>query len=1153
VDQILEKYAVHPTGLFLLNLPTGFGKTYEVLQYILRHYEDDRPIFFITNLKKNLPFDELGLMFQELDLKDAYDEHVLFIDATAIGVIQYLNSQKGEIPDEVTRWPEYRLLKRKASYVYENTKSQQQSWNDDKAEAADIIEEEIRKELEPKFRKKLIQYIDNGSGAISQYKSPKQKLSWIETNAFWIIGLYPSVQTMRKRICFMSVDKFFARNVTLIEPSYFFYEHRAIDKALVFLDEFDASKERLLNAIIRNGLDKRIDLVALFQQVYTTFQTLQLPLGLTKESKKRQEALKKNQRQKPILEIVDYLKNRSAILTSEFHLDVPFKTVNPDNRRNFIFHDFQYRSILKEGFQFIRLEYDDSEHVNHIHFEEANNMGDGVSLLRMLAQIRSYLQYFAKGVWIVAMNYRNLKEEAGAHEFPAESALRTVLDLFNLEARQVNYLMDSIVSHQSRQELDEEEGLPQSNYLREHSFYMNGFRYYDFEDGDNHDLTSRIFLCSFEVTPEKLLLKLAQKANVIGISATATIPTPTGNYDLSFLRQRLGENYRVVDSIEFENLQNQFQTLTEGYSNLHIHAELLEGEATEQALTVVFEDSKFSRELLEELLTGQNGDFFLRRYLRAALAFKHFLQHQNLKSFLYLGNAKATNQYSFQIELLHRIFDQLIKISKTTVWRDPKNRPFFLIYSQQFDQKKENLMQILGEGEKVFVISTFQSIGAGQNLQYPIPKNWEGININDRPFGGNLKDFDGIYCERPTNLIVNKTNTHGKTVLTEEELVQNIFQVEFLAEIGEISNEKALHEIRKGFKLLSGRKPTFSELDFKEQNLYSTDSYAQHISKVIIQAIGRMSRTNSKNTVIHILAHHSLSKLLRKAPDSQQIYLHEYEALLEKCQTSNYDLNEDEKRCYQLADRKNKKCQRLVESILNSEFQENNQEYWRQLRKFVMRHPRVDQLHMVPLHFQPFYFQLPNGASSYSYTNASNNAGGYTSTKESNLGICEVDCRLHDLMQHKDIRRFFEKEGYATQFGTGKFILTPVGYYSIYKGMIGETVGKYLLENYDLLELLALDAQEFEQFDFKTQNGVYIDFKHWFANSLADADHEYEKIETKRRITGARKVLIINLFGSSDFGSRKQGDTLEIPYLIEDETNKISTAMIIEAAEFIEM
>ena len=65
----------------LLTLPTGFGKTYYVLQYIAYHLQHgfDQRIWFITNLKKNLPHKEL----KEIIGEDLYHQQVVFLNSYA--------------------------------------------------------------------------------------------------------------------------------------------------------------------------------------------------------------------------------------------------------------------------------------------------------------------------------------------------------------------------------------------------------------------------------------------------------------------------------------------------------------------------------------------------------------------------------------------------------------------------------------------------------------------------------------------------------------------------------------------------------------------------------------------------------------------------------------------------------------------------------------------------------------------------------------------------------------------------------------------------------------------------------------------------------------------------------------------------------------
>lgn len=69
------------TGLFLLDMPTGFGKTYSVLDFMVDNYDapefKDKKIFFVTTLKKNLPDKELREHFARRGKADDYDKYCL--------------------------------------------------------------------------------------------------------------------------------------------------------------------------------------------------------------------------------------------------------------------------------------------------------------------------------------------------------------------------------------------------------------------------------------------------------------------------------------------------------------------------------------------------------------------------------------------------------------------------------------------------------------------------------------------------------------------------------------------------------------------------------------------------------------------------------------------------------------------------------------------------------------------------------------------------------------------------------------------------------------------------------------------------------------------------------------------------------------------
>ena len=55
-------------GLYLIDMPTGIGKTYKAIEYIFNHFDEDRKFFYITSLNKNVDsaYDDLKKMFHKV-------------------------------------------------------------------------------------------------------------------------------------------------------------------------------------------------------------------------------------------------------------------------------------------------------------------------------------------------------------------------------------------------------------------------------------------------------------------------------------------------------------------------------------------------------------------------------------------------------------------------------------------------------------------------------------------------------------------------------------------------------------------------------------------------------------------------------------------------------------------------------------------------------------------------------------------------------------------------------------------------------------------------------------------------------------------------------------------------------------------------------
>ena len=135
---------------------------------------------------------------------------------------------------------------------------------------------------------------------------------------------------------------------------------------------------------------------------------------------------------------------------------------------------------------------------------------------------------------------------------------------------------------------------------------------------------------------------------------------------------------------------------------------------------------------------------------------------------------------------------------------------------------------------------------------------------------------------------------------------------------------------------------------------------------------------------------------------------------------------------------------------------------------------------------------------------------------ESQIDYIEVsskNSKLDLVRKNLYLKEKFEEYGYALNFNTTSlYMMIPIVYNNIYKGALGEKIGKFLLEQDSKLKLLELDRDEFEKFDYKTENGVYIDFKYFGESTGLHLDLEklISKAEEKLNQISGKKAIIIN-------------------------------------------
>lgn len=1173
--EILNNHCNDKNGLLLFNPPTGSGKTHTVLKWIYDNYEDyckeGKKIFFITNLKKNLPYEELreNFFLPKKGGEEKFDKYVTFLDSNSEELIKNFQDTKGSISEYFKKTTAFYDLKGNLSEINKHKD------NPNLKSYVDKLKDDLREDLEPKFRRSIEKHLKEN------FRNKEERIKAIkyDDDYKWIGKLYPAVFTSRKKIFFLSIDKFYFKNSTLVEPSYSFLENDITKNSIIFIDEFDATKQSLLDRIIKKGLQKKIDFIHLFNLISRALSTNILPENLITHSEERNKIIKNNKNNEFLVlkDVQKRLNEKAQEIVKEYTTDYSFKTVgNTDdhkNQRNLLFHDFQYHTVYKDDKNFIHLNINNDDKVNQITFKNGKPKKDEKNIVSLLNQIRGFFKLFSLNIKNLAENNYQLENEKREKtdsiesEFTFDLALSTILEEFGLEQKYYkDYIIENIlsarkISRNKPNELD-----------YDLSFYKNGFRYYSFVDSEFHNSKTKIFIYDYQETPENFILKLAKRSKVIGISATALIETVTGNYDFKYFESQLGNNFIKLSKKEKKILSDLFNKQNKHYDKVKIHTEWISFISDEDREHILSEFEKLfeDKELAEEIygLTPKNdtNSYLFNRYLKIGHCFKEFLLKDDIKGFLCLLNKEPTRRSKdLNLDVLEKIFEHLIKeylIKKDDDDDDDefevkvkvKVEDFYVIVNgSDYEKKKKIFIDRLEKGQKTFIISMYQTMGAGQNIQYISPNPEELIDECEESENWNKErktDINAIYLDKPTHLIQNINKD-----LKEEEFVKFIFQLEFLAEAGAISPQDLKNYITLAFKNLKSKQPYLFNKSPQNKDING------HFAKHIIQAIGRICRTNLKSPNIYIYADSELDEKIANfnLDDDNNIFLKEFEALVKSSQKRDKKKRDDEinDKYKNLAKRKDKQLNTYIKRFINQDWnwKPKQVEEWNKLRTMYLRFPTISQEYTKESNqngILNLYIEQPSKNNQYSYSQKED----YKEVKVSFNNdlpqkVSEESARLGELLEISDVRNLFRENKWAESFTKNKFILSPTFFNNIYKGALGEQIGKFIFEKHFKIELEELPIKHYELFDYKIKDtNTYVDFKHWKESTKISYDEQVTKILRKAKTVSADKIFIINILSSTESNILKSKNTgieiIEVPYLWNSEEKKFNDKLLKE-------
>ena len=1158
-------------GLVEIPLPTGFGKTHAVMQAMsvmadreTGSFSDVKRIIFTTTLKKNLPVEKLRDYY-----KGDFDKEVLLLKSNVDSLIDFhANGGLSKIPEKFKDDVFYKMVKRLDHLKTLQAKKEKSS---DDFEFIQELKEHANED-EQVFRKHIRSILrENFRTSVEQKKAIKKRSEFQ-----WIGELYPYIFIDDKKVIFMSMRKLLSGLSPLAGSGNSLLTEEFLNGSILFIDEYDATKKDVKDEIIEEQLRERLDLIRVFRSVHSALHSERFSNDLL-----------------DVLHMDDYTLQKfyeSIIihaneLYERFHLGLSYRQEDGlvDRKKNFLFYDSQFQTILEKGKYTIFAQEDKARHRMSITKGESDSSIDGnIAIQDLLRKVDAFMKRFSYFIWRWANAYmikenskrteRKAKDGIDLDMMTVDNAAYSIIDKF-LSDRQEKRIIFSYYSKMNMQAMRDGQRLP-------YSYFANGFTMFELEDNDANNDDTMMSMVKIKDTPESIMAFIAENALVFAISATAAIPSATGNYCRDYLKDVLKDKFHSLpeeDAGLTDYIRKELETRNEPYRNeigIEVSDVPEDEELIKERLINCFADKESAKLCLNkiEFETSELGEekcsYYANKYMRLAYVVRLFANQKDQQTLLYLG--KALPKDSDGSTLKKNVLDYIIEMANIDAGLKGLNmiQPAILT-SSNFDETKEQICERLKNGEKLIIFSSYQTVGAGQNLQYPVNESYRD-NVVTLPHSYNYekeeRDIDSIYLDDITYLTENIND------IKHFDIKRNMYHLMQVMECFgnyEISVEAKRELVKAGFNSLQNILPKCNV------SLNDAQSIKFHVTRDVIQAVGRMGRTCLRNKHISIYIYEKVLRQLDYNTLMAEFNSEEVKAIGKKLKTKEVTACIDNQlqlamlRANTISIQVSGKILSTVKRNFKGEWSDNDMRLWKELRELVLKHPTANEEDLADDDLRAYYINGLQPLSKYlfsvnnnSYRNIHVWFADEDSFRKSKQIIkdengrlvvhkcSEDDARLQMLLNIKGIRELFQKRGYAEHFQTKKYIMSPALYTNIYKGALGEVCGRYIIENSTSLKLKEIqDGNQFEYFDYRIEDypNVYIDFKHWKISSASynDKDAIMTEIRSKMDKIGAQRVYIIGILKDSESIANISADEriVTIPYLV-DENAKIARNML---------
>jgi hypothetical protein len=888
-----------------------------------------------------------------------------------------------------------------------------------------------------------------------------------------------------------------------------------LENSLLILDEFDRQQGEFLTHLINTVSD--YDIIDLTRKFYSSFDSFRIHgspefNGVDKCFDRFRHSLKEYE-------------NKWFVNYRPFITDATIQKGGENQRRIFTLLSDRM-SIHAINFKHDLLR----SHFDHVSGSHEIGPGGNESAIQFINNGAQLVRTFCNGMLSAILKLKqNLESLEDSKTYTTENLVGKVLN--NLGLVELTPSIMSLISTRLSFKVQNEH--------KAYSFHDSGFEIANITRYNDTDNTASAYTFDLALTSTGLLAHwVLAGARVLGISATATSRTAIHNFDLEYLSDALSEHLVLLNPIQKAAIQaeysdkrryeeNQIQVCVQGIS------ERVNWGGIED-LYQEFRGIRIQPALLEnelcQLLSVKPGQlkFAVNRANKLVESIRQFSLHSsNRYHFCMLNKSYKNPEFiHFMVRVGQKYGVIIFENINAASFRNDKFQAIL------------NLLE--NTAEKVVVITNYQATGAGLSPSYKIGENHSLTYVGpegSEPFQYKT-DIDSIYLEQPMSLIGSRI---GEDLVGKERdlaIKKNIHDALMLHEKGIV----VANEVKDKLKYLISPKVNSFAVGSMISTYKSSEDYRYAVYRFIEQALGRMCRTEWKQTEITIMYDATADFIETLAKDSRNLsYLsYEYQALITNIK-KRYKVHKHEKQCmsyHPRASRNYAHIQRLVTSVYEHQ-NENAICQYERLRLWILKKPTMS---LTPTGEDVRYYvdvQAPLGEYLYQIDYSDEKGITEIFVNPSDMSglreVSEHSARLPLLVQNSLVKAHFEVNGFATSFDSAQFVLAPA-MFDLYMGALGEEAVRAILMKFGY-EILPMPKGCVEWFDGYIELGnriLLIDVKHWdlelscliHENTLEKCQAKLEQIRMKPPIEFENKLLqavYINTIwsGAEGINSRK--------------------------------